>query len=337
MDDIETTTCNLCGCPSASYRYTLADYALQRPEVESALVQCSQCGLVYQNPRPGLAAMAAHYPADYASYQIGGQRRADRLAAWAYEYGLWKRSRFVTRRKRGGKLLDVGCATGEFLEHMRRQGAWQVYGVEINPEVAATARRRHGLEVFAGALEAARYADAQFDVVTLGDVLEHAHDPAALLREIARILKPGGVVVIRVPNLNGWSARLAGRYWAGLDAPRHLYVFTPQTLGRLLARNGLCVLEQNSATGDYALFVLTVQFWLNGRSAAPQTTPRLLGLLNHPLTRLAAAPVFALLARLLQGSVLVTTAAKTVDVPAQDVRTEEAPRVDKRLEAAKPS
>lgn len=334
---METTTCNLCGSPSAAYRYTLADYALQRPEVESALVQCSQCGLVYQNPRPGLAEMAAHYPPTYASYQLGGQRRAGQLAAWAYEYGLWKRSRFVTRRKRGGTLLDVGCATGEFLEHMRRQGAWQVCGVEINPEVAAAARQRYGLEVFAGTLEEARYADAQFDVVTLGDVLEHAHDPAALLRAIARILKPNGITVIRVPNLAGWGARLAGRYWAGLDAPRHLYVFTPQTLARLLECNGLCVMEQDSATGDYALFVLTVQFWLNGRGAAPQTKQRLLGLLNHPVTRLAAAPLFALLARLLQGSVLVTTAARAVEVNTDSAGAVAAPRGAGRLEIAERS
>lgn len=308
---METTTCNLCGSPSASYRYTLADYALQRPAVESALVQCSQCGLVYQNPRPSPAEMAAHYPPGYASYQSGGQRGASRWTAWTFECGMRKRSRFVTRRKRGGRLLDVGCATGEFLAHMRRQGAWQVCGVEINPAVAETARQRHGLEVFAGSLQEARYPAATFDVVTLGDVLEHMHDPAALLREIARILKDDGIVVIRVPNLVGWSAKLAGRYWAGLDAPRHLYVFTPQTLAALLARNGLGVVDQNCATGDYALFVLTLQFWCNARGAAPQTTRRLLRLLNHPLTRLGAAPLFALLARLLQGSVLVTTAAKT--------------------------
>ncbi len=308
---MESTVCNCCGSSSAHPLYTLPDYALGRSEPQWRLVQCSQCGLVYQNPRPTLAEMAQHYPPHYESYQLGQSRRTGRLARWAFDYGMWKRSRFVTRTKRRGSLLDIGCATGEFLDYMQRLGTWQVCGVEINPDVAQTARLRYGLDVFAGTLHEAAYPDKQFDAVTLGDVLEHVHDPSALLRETARILKDDGIVVIRTPNLAGWSARLAGRYWAGLDAPRHLYVFSAQTLAQLLLHNGLAIAHETSAQSDYAFLVLTVEFWLTARGVSPQTKQRLTRLLAHPLIRLAGVPLFALPARMLQGSMLVTTAIKT--------------------------
>lgn len=307
---METTTCNLCGSPSASYRYTLADYYLQRFDVEATLVQCSQCGLVYQNPRPTFAEMAAHYPPQYVPYQIGSTRRVSWLLRQAYDYGLRKRSRFVTRHKLEGALLDVGCATGEFLQGMRRQGGWQVHGVELTPEVAQIARDRHQLDIFTGTLEQAAYPAKRFDVVTLWDVLEHLYDPAATLREIHRILKDDGILLIRVPNLASWDARLFGRYWAGLDAPRHLYIYTPQTLTQLLRQNGFCVREHRGASSAYIYFVLSVQFRLNGHMVAPRAKRLLLGILNHPAAQLVSAPFFYLLSRFSNMSVLMTIAAK---------------------------
>jgi SAM-dependent methyltransferase len=185
-----------------------------------------------------------------------------------------------------------------------------VYGVELNGAVAQAAREQHQLEVFAGTLEEAGYPAKMFDVVTLWDVLEHLHDPAATLREIHRILKDDGILVVRVPNLASWNAHLFGRYWAGLDAPRHLYVFSPATLTRLQSQNGLKVFARSSAIAGYLVFVLSVQFWLNAHNVAPSVRQRLLGLLNHPVARLLSAPFFYLPARLGKGPLLVTTAAK---------------------------
>ncbi|MCC6165591.1 MAG: class I SAM-dependent methyltransferase [Caldilineaceae bacterium] len=307
---METTTCNLCGSPSASYRYTLADYYLQRFDVEATLVQCSQCGLVYQNPRPTLAEMSEHYPPEYPLYQTGKGRQPGRLLQWAYDYGMRKRGRFVTRHKQTGALLDVGCATGVFLDGMRRQGTWELHGVELTPEVAKIARRERSLDVFAGTLEEASYPDQSFDVVTLWDVLEHLHDPTATLREIHRILKDDGLLVIRVPNLASWDAQWFGRYWAGLDAPRHLYVFTPQTLAQMLQRAGFDVIDESSAIAGYLVLVLSIHYWMNAAGVGETTKRRLLRLLHHPVMRLLSAPIFFWPSRILRGPVLVTTASK---------------------------
>lgn len=254
--------------------------------------------------------MGQHYPAAYAPYQAGTGKRPGKWLQAAYDYGMRKRTRFVTQRKTGGTLLDIGCATGLFLQGMRGQGNWQVYGVEINPDVAAAARALHGLEVFAGTLEEARYPDKMFDVVTMWDVLEHLHDPAATLREIHRILKDDGMILVRVPNLASWDAKPFGRYWAGLDSPRHLYVFSPTTLAQLLCQNGFGVVGHSSGIGSYMVWVLSVEFWLNGWGAPPTLKRWVKRLLYHPLTRIATAPLFYLPSQLVRGPLVVTVADK---------------------------
>lgn len=309
---MEAVRCNLCGADSASPFATVPDLLLERPSIQTTLVRCNRCGLVYQNPRPTLREIGQHYPPEYDSYvdHAAGQGR-HWLLQKAIDYGIDKRCRFVTRHKQSGRVLDIGCAAGTFLLGMRRQGDWQTYGVELTDAVARIARERHGLDVFTGTLEEAAYPAAFFDAITLWDVLEHLHDPAASLREIGRILKPDGVLVIRVPNLASWDAVFFGRTWAGLDAPRHLYIFTPHTLRQLLEGAGFGVLENSSAIGGYMTFVLSVRFWLTAQGASPKLQRTVMRLLYHPLARLASAPLFYIPSQLQRGPLLVTTARKS--------------------------
>ncbi|MGL4648521.1 MAG: class I SAM-dependent methyltransferase, partial [Caldilineaceae bacterium] len=235
---METVICDLCGSPSQLAYAQPADYLMARPDVRARLVQCTRCGLVYQSPRPTLAEIGEHYPAGYESYNDYRSQKTNPLLRMAYDYGMRKRTRYITRRKAGGRLLDVGCAAGVFLVAMRELGGWEVEGVELDAATADYARRTYGLTVHTGTLEAARLPSAHYDVVTLFDVLEHLHQPTAALREVRRLLRPGGTLVLRVPNLDSWDARLFGEAWAGLDAPRHLYVYGPKTLSATLEAAG---------------------------------------------------------------------------------------------------
>lgn len=306
---METTACAICGSDASRPIYELSDYYLDRPHVMARLVQCTQCGLIYQNPRPTLGEMGEHYPADYGPYRGSGER-PNAVLQMAYDYGMWKRRRYVTRYKPGGTLLDIGCSTGEVMRSFRSTGTWAVHGVEINPDVAEMARSQHGLNVFGGALEEAAYPDRHFDAITMWDVFEHLHDPNATLQEVHRVLKDDGLLVIRVPNAASWDAQVFGRYWAGLDAPRHTYVFTPETLTRILAQNGFTVQRHNSGIGSYMVFVLSVQFWLTARRVSPAARARWLRLLRHPAVRLSTAPFFFVPSQLTKGSLLVTQAHK---------------------------
>ena len=310
---MERVPCNLCGHDDAVPYMRVRDLFLERSDVHADLVQCTHCGLVYQNPRPSADEILAHYPLEYELYNdpVAAQQRGG-LRQWANSYGMRKRCRYVTKHVAAGALLDVGCAAGTFLLAMRSTGDWTVTGVELNAEVARQTRERYGLDVIAGTLEDAHLAPAQFDAVTMWDVLEHVYDPVATLREIHRLLKPGGILVIRVPNLSSWDARLFGCAWAGYDAPRHLYFFNPATLTALLEQSGLEVKAHSTAISNYMVFALDVRYWMTARGVAASTKARVSRLLYHPVTRLVTAPFFYFTNFGLRGPALVTTARKPV-------------------------
>lgn len=139
-----------------------------------------------------------------------------------------------------GKLLDVGCGNGVFLARMRKLG-WDVVGVEPDGQAADIARRQFGLEVFEGTLEQAGFPDRSFEAVSLSHVIEHVYDPAALLRECRRVLKPGGKLVIVTPNTNSLGHKVFRESWRGLEPPRHARLFHPEGLVSCVGRAGMQV------------------------------------------------------------------------------------------------
>lgn len=140
-------------------------------------------------------------------------------------------------RSEGGSLLDVGCGAGDLMVRMRELG-WQVMGVETDPRAVDRAVHR-GLDVRNSVLEDAHFEAASFDAVTMAHVIEHVHDPARLLAECRRILRPGGILVILTPNSSSWGHRHFGRNWMPLDPPRHIRVHNRNNLPRLLDAAGL--------------------------------------------------------------------------------------------------
>jgi 2-polyprenyl-3-methyl-5-hydroxy-6-metoxy-1,4-benzoquinol methylase len=139
---------------------------------------------------------------------------------------------FLPSPRHGASLLDVGCGGGDFMLRMRDRG-WTVAGVETDPIAVERARDR-GLEVHQGKVGGAAYGDSTFDAITMSHVIEHVHDPRDLLAQCRRLLKPAGTLVILTPNSAGWGHRHFGADWLGLDPPRHIHVFNPQNMRRLL-------------------------------------------------------------------------------------------------------
>lgn len=307
---MESVNCNLCGSSRASHYISAQDLLLERLDISAAFVRCQQCGLVFQNPRPTMLEIGEHYPLRYELYNDVAATTTNPLTTQAIQYGMQKRCRFVTRHRAQGRVLDIGCAAGTFLGAMHALGNWDVCGVEINQEIARRTSQQYHFEVFAGTVEDAAFPDQHFDAVTLWDVLEHLHDPRHALQEIYRILKPGGVVVIRVPNLASWDAKFFGKDWIGWDAPRHLYVFTPKTLTQMIEKAGLEFVEHSCRLGSYMTFVMSVRTWMTAHDYSPATRKKAANLLYHPLTRILSAPLFQIPSLLLRGPSLITTARK---------------------------
>lgn len=192
-----------------------------------AIVQCHVCGFGVTEPLPG--SLDRYYPTRY--------RRFNALAARVL-HGLYLRrvDGWLRRLPPTGLALEVGAGTGWMLRALRERG-WRALGSERSLEAALAARAAAGVPIFVGDLGAVRPAPA-LDLVIMFHVLEHLADPLAELRAVARRLRPGGALVLGLPNIASWQARLAGRHWMHLDVPRHLCHFTPDSIERALAVSG---------------------------------------------------------------------------------------------------
>ncbi len=241
------------------------------------IMRCRECGLLFLNPRPTLAEIGRYYC--YGAYRQefapAVEDEPSWLRRWNRRYSLNKLCRFVEKVKpEGGRLLDVGCGTGNFLAQMQKRGAWEVYGLDTSQKAVEYAKRRLQLPVFCGVLENANHSSASFDAVTLWNVLEHLHNPLQTLSEVRRILRPDGVLALSVPNGGCLDACLFGSHWIGLDPPRHLYTFTRKTLAQLLERTGFRLFEVRYITGSYHSFVTSVQLCIQNSRLIPNETMR---------------------------------------------------------------
>jgi len=146
-------------------------------------------------------------------------------------------ARRIEARVPKGRLLEVGCGSGVFLVAMRRRG-WAVAGLEPHRTSTQDLRTHHGLDVRAGMLEDAPIEWGPFDAVALLDVIEHLVDPAAALAKVRALLRPGGVVIVATPNVASLEHRLFGRWWFALQPPDHLWLFSPDSLQRMVMMAG---------------------------------------------------------------------------------------------------
>ena len=210
----------------------------------SRLVECVNCGLIYVNPRPPFEELAQQYgdqyfhcpeptfggyedyEADRKDFQATFQRRLALLRPWL--------------EKHRPRLLDAGCATGLFLEVAAAAG-WDVEGMDISSFALARARER-GFRVHQGTLPDPALPAESYDVITLWDVIEHVPDPAAVVRECHRLLKPGGLLAMSTPDAGSFPARLLRGKWLGFRSiDEHLYFFSRATMSAMLSRAGLRV------------------------------------------------------------------------------------------------
>ena len=236
---MESVLCDICGRDQSRLAYEVQDTNYGCPGT-FVLVQCTGCGLVYQNPRPTPAEIGRYYPVE--QYHPFKALRGEATTPGPL---LARRARLLTAKMKAGRVLDVGCGSGLFLAAMR-QLTWQCSGVEPNKAAARFARENLGLQVQTGDIFSVD-GPATFDLITFWDVLEHTHSPRAALRQAHKLLKPTGTLALNVPNWGSLERRIFRENWIAIDAPRHLYHFTPQTLVKMLS---LCGFVAESVTAS---------------------------------------------------------------------------------------
>ncbi len=262
---------------------------------------------MYMNPQVVQEDIGALYPADYAPHATNpGTRRTPSGVARMFDDFFTNETlgSDITRlHKPGATLLDVGCGNGRFLQKMRERHAYDVTGVDLSPLAVQAAKVNYGLDVFQGFLEDARFPDASFDVVTAWWYLEHVPNPVSTLHEIARVLKPGGFLVFGVPNTRSVAAQLFGSRWYHLDCPRHLALYAPRPVRRLMQEAGL---ETRKITFDKTPWGLlgSLAYACGGDGAAPARWRRKTWL------RQSLLPVTALLGLCGYGDTMAVSARK---------------------------
>lgn len=266
---MQQVACNLCGAKNENLLFDAYDVDYQMTEKQFRLVRCLDCGLVYINPRPEENEMQMYYPDTYRPY-----KRRTGVSVFRY-------TEPINPTKR---VLDVGCGNGELLEVIAEQDKdVALCGIDTD-ERAVAVSRASGFPVIHGTLFDACYPDSYFDEIYIMHVLEHVQDPYALLKEIFRVLKPAGRVKIEMPNFRSVSRMIFGRNWKRLDAPRHLYHFTPATLHMMLHKAGF---SKSVITGIASpkYFLQSFAFWRQGKK---RSYPRFVWYVFMPPARIVA-------------------------------------------------
>jgi 2-polyprenyl-3-methyl-5-hydroxy-6-metoxy-1,4-benzoquinol methylase len=221
--EFERIACPVCAC---------TEFRALFEKQNEPFAACAECGLVLINPRPRFEQVATTYDAGYSRGYINkATKKIARCRRWV--------NRVARRHGLGGRWLDVGCSAG-FVVAAAEEVGFEAFGVEIEPAAVEYGRQQLGLtNLTVGTLETQEYPEAFFDVVSMYDVIEHVPDLNRTVAELARILKPSGVVEIRTPDVGHWSTPKDLATWKEVKPSEHLYYFSATTLCRLFARHGL--------------------------------------------------------------------------------------------------
>jgi SAM-dependent methyltransferase len=221
--------CPVCGQADAHEWLRAPDRFHGRQE-KYTLVRCAACSLVWLSHPPEPNEMHLHYTDAY-DRQIS--------AAGEGSPGRWRaRNAALAPHKQSGALLDLGCSSGSFLQSVRGNG-WDLYGIEMSTKSAKRAEAETGAKVFVGDILEAQFSPESFDVITCFDVLEHLYAPRRVMAKVGEWLKPDGIFYILVPNIDSAEAHVFGTYWHGLELPRHLFHYSPESLKFLAQSAGL--------------------------------------------------------------------------------------------------
>lgn len=270
--------CPNCGSKSRELLHEdLGDLVFYSAPGKWRLYCCRQCQSAYLDPRPNQETIGQAYksyfthgsPEDRTKTALRGflrslangyrNRRYGGCRSPAYRAGYWvirflnpvaalldRLMRHMPRvDDREKKLLDVGSGNGQFLLDAQKTG-WRATGLELDPKAVAVSRAL-GLHVIHGGIEMMDDFENEFDVITLSHVIEHLHNPRSAIEACFRALKPGGMLWLETPNIGSLGHKLYGRWWRGLEPPRHLVIFSRDALANLLMQAGFVDLRQHSA------------------------------------------------------------------------------------------
>ncbi len=254
---MENIPCDYCGSDNPELKWRAPDRLTNTGEVFS-VVKCRQCGLIYVNPRPSLGEMTKYYPADYWAFiRLKGIK-------WRIKKRILDRelSAIKKRLPAGAKILEIGTGSGEDLAYLRDIGGYIVEGSDVSEHAVNTGKKEFNLDLKQGAIEDLNYPEGFYDLVRLKFVISHVAGPMRFLKEVNRVLKSQGWVLMWVPNFESWSQKIFKSRWLGGEPPRHLYDFSGQTISNYLEKTGFEIIELRHSVSPNT-FIHSFRYWLS--------------------------------------------------------------------------
>ncbi len=241
--------CNLCENTKISFLFKNHDRMFNLSG-DYDIFRCDKCGLIFINPQPADEELSKHYPNDY--YSFNGEKPKEfaiKIYQKIYLGNLFEKLLFSpfklifrhTLVVPDGRFLDIGCGSGKFMVLMQKLGM-ECFGVETG-KIDGEFVKKNNLKIYNTNLKDANFPDDYFDVISLSWVLEHIKNPLDVFHEIKRILKPNGKIILSVPQSKCLLFFIFGKYWASLDTPRHLFIFSKKTIKMYSEKTGLKIIK----------------------------------------------------------------------------------------------
>ena len=229
--------CPLCHSDKIKFVLKTKDFTYPKKNEYFTFSQCRDCQAIFQSKRPSVNQIKDYYQEDYQPYKDDYSI----LVRWFIKLRtlleIKKYNRLLKNKDSPGgvKVLEIGCARGKYIKSLRDWGGYQVIGVEIDKKSSEYAQKEHNLEVRCGELLSQNFPANNFDIVIMNHVLEHLYNPLETLKEVHRILRPRGLLLVRTPDSDVIERKLFGKYWSPYEAPRHIILFSKSILRKILS------------------------------------------------------------------------------------------------------
>ncbi|AMS27892.1 hypothetical protein AEM51_13575 [Bacteroidetes bacterium UKL13-3] len=236
-------TCLVCGSTLLSKELTCKDFVATGESFD--LHRCNNCSFLFTNPRPRAIEIGLYYQSDrYVSHAGDKQNLSFMYKVYdvVRDYSIKQKLKLIKSYHPNGKLMDLGCGLGYFLNGVVKDKTFDALGVDVSTEAIDYVKQKFGYAVL-GEDKLDTIEEHSFDVITQWHVLEHVHLLNERMQQLKRMLKPNGTLFIAVPNSNSWDAKHYREFWDGYDVPRHLYHFNQKSFGLLMQKHGFEVIQ----------------------------------------------------------------------------------------------
>lgn len=248
--ECEEVPCGLCGCVAHTTVAQGYDYEYQTTTQQFTFVQCAQCGHIFLNPRPKMAYAHIIYPPNYYTLEGRHCAQSSKIISFFKKKIIENRLSFFRKSlARPMRVLEIGCGDCSLLLSLKQRFPHiTCTGVDLAfTETIRTACTRAHITLLEGPIEEVILTNDSYDLVILNQLIEHLWHPAQVIAKISQGIAPGGMLSIETVNVNGYDRKLFSKsFWGGYYFPRHMNLFSFESLSALLNRNNFKIIKRYS-------------------------------------------------------------------------------------------